>query len=221
MAYLQSADTLGCFVRDQVAEGEAETDHENEAAERNQTRTMPVIKASPYAHPAAETGLLSAIAPPFREGMDDHERQDAKRTTDETQVAPMPEQTTTPDARPRLKVLIVEDTIELAEVIQGTLETMNLEVVHEINPVRAVTRFEALKPDLVLLDIQLPEMSGWKFLETIKATHGDRLPIIVVITAFGDPANRLVGKLQGVHDYLIKPFAPDTIQKVVSGALKL
>jgi len=40
-----------------------------------------------------------------------------------------------------------------------------------------------------------------------------------VITAYGDPANRLVGKLQGVYDYLIKPFTSDEVERVVIGAI--
>jgi len=48
---------------------------------------------------------------------------------------------------------------------------------------------------------------------------GQPMPAIIVITAYGDPANRLVGKLQGIYDYLIKPFTPDEIEREVRKAL--
>jgi DNA-binding response OmpR family regulator len=116
-------------------------------------------------------------------------------------------------------VLIIEDTTELAEVIQATLERMNMSAIYETHAAKALARFEELRPNVVLLDIGLPDMSGWKFLEAVKEKYKDRLPIIIVITAYGDPANRLVGKFQGVHDYLIKPFTPDEVERVVMGAL--
>jgi CheY-like chemotaxis protein len=75
---------------------------------------------------------------------------------------------------------------------------------------------------LVLLDLALPDMPGWKVLDTIKEQQrGEPLPAIIVISAYGDAANRLMGKLQAVHSYLIKPFSPDDVQKVVANALGL
>jgi len=72
----------------------------------------------------------------------------------------------------------------------------------------------------VLLDIGLPDMTGWKFLEAVKEKHKDEMPIIIVITAYGDPANRLVAKFQGVYNYLIKPFTSDEVEQVVMSALR-
>jgi CheY-like chemotaxis protein len=91
---------------------------------------------------------------------------------------------------------------------------------HETHGGKALTRFNEADPDIILLDIGLPDMTGWKFLEGVKEKRGTgKLPIIIVITAYGDPANRLVAKLQGVHDYLIKPFTADEVERVVASAL--
>jgi DNA-binding response OmpR family regulator len=120
------------------------------------------------------------------------------------------------------KVLIVEDTVELAEILRATLERMQLKVFHETHGTKALAVFSAENPDLVLLDIALPDTTGWKVLETIREQRQDsRSPAIIVITAYGDPANRLMGKLQGVHSYLIKPFMPDEVERAVSKALGL
>ena len=96
--------------------------------------------------------------------------------------------------------------------------------VHETHGTKAVEKFNELTPDVVLLDINLPDMTGWKILDVVKEKReeiGDKskMPVVVVITAYGDPANRLVGKLQGVHSYLIKPFTSDEIEKIVTQAL--
>jgi DNA-binding response OmpR family regulator len=117
------------------------------------------------------------------------------------------------------KVLIVEDTIELAEIMRATIERMGLQVFHEVYGENAVEVYETENPDLVLLDIALPDMPGWKILDTIR--EGGNRPLVIVITAYGDAANRLMGKLQGVYDYLIKPLMPDEIERVVAKALNL
>lgn len=119
-------------------------------------------------------------------------------------------------------VLIVEDTLELAEVLQVTLESMNLRVLHATHGNIALELYNAEHPDLVLLDIALPDMTGWKILDTIREQQrGEKSPLIIVITAYGDPANRLMGKLQGIHSYLIKPFTPDEVEQAVAKALGL
>ncbi len=182
------------------------------------TISVPTVKTGLRTAPAAETGMASIIESQ-PEGRDVIENQDASRTTAETHAAPLPQRSPEARAARAPAVLIIEDTTELAEVIQATLERMNLVTAHETHGSKAVVRFNELEPQVVLLDIGLPDMSGWKFLETIKETHSDRMPIIIIITAYGDPANRLVGKLQGVHDYLIKPFTADEVEKVVARAL--
>ncbi|MCL4876152.1 MAG: response regulator [Anaerolineae bacterium] len=113
------------------------------------------------------------------------------------------------------KVLIVEDAIELAEVIQATLERMGFKVFHETHGMKALELFKNNRPDVVLLDIGLPDMIGWKVLDAIREVDKDNRPYVVVITAYGDPANRLTGKLQDVDSYLIKPFMPDKVEQVI------
>jgi CheY-like chemotaxis protein len=191
-----------------------------EPASPTETTTMPVVRMSPVRSPSAETGLIPAVLMDRREGLDTSDSQDAKRTTAESQQAVSMVNRSPESGRSRLPtVLIIEDTTELAEVIQATLERMNIITAHETHGTKGIARFEAFQPDVVLLDIGLPDMSGWKFLETVKEHYRDRMPIIIVITAYGDPANRLVGKLQGVNDYLIKPFTSDEVERVVMAAL--
>lgn len=125
-----------------------------------------------------------------------------------------------PGAGPR--VLIVEDTIELAEIVQATLRRMGLTASYETHGQRAVERYRTLQPHLVLLDLALPDLPGWKVLEAIRPQKsGQGSPKVVVITAYGDPANRVMGKLQAVDGYLVKPLKPDDIEAVVRRVLGL
>jgi CheY-like chemotaxis protein len=183
------------------------------------TTTVPVADSGMRLIPKAETGTVSLVAAERAEGKDKNEGQDAPRTTAENETSPVPEAAKEASSKQAPSVLILEDTTELAEVIQATLERMNMVTVHETHGAKALARCKEFYPDVVLLDINLPDMTGWKFLETIKGSP-DQMPAIIVISAYGDPANRLVGKLQGVYDYLIKPFTADEVEKVVTNALK-
>lgn len=171
--------------------------------------------------PAAETGVADAVDM-NAEGKDDGDAQDAPRTSDETQSTPLTKKETASAMEKPLTVLIVEDTLELAEVIQATLERMNLTVFHAAHGNKALEKFHELQPEVILLDIGLPDMMGWKIMDAIKEHYNEmpgRMPVIIVITAYDDPANRLVGKLQGVHSYLIKPFTADEIERTVARAI--
>lgn len=117
------------------------------------------------------------------------------------------------------KVLIVEDTTELAEVIAITLERIDMRAFLETHVDRALHVYKTEHPDIILLDIGLPDKSGWKLLDAIRDLEARERPLVVVITAHGDPANRLMGKLQGVHGYLIKPFTTDEVEHIVTRVL--
>ncbi len=205
------------IITDQQAEGSPESDEAREPASPKQTMLIPAVRSTMRSSPAAETGLVSAIVLPG-EGSDNSDTQDASRTTGETQTSPLPQ----PEAQPRVSALIIEDTPELAEIIQVTLQRMKMITAHESHGNRAFARFNEMNPDLVLLDIGLPDITGWKLLDILKERQretGGKMPVVIVITAYGDPANRLVGKLHGVYSYLIKPFTPSEIEQVVKTAL--
>jgi CheY-like chemotaxis protein len=208
------------IITDQQAEGAPESHEAREPVSPKQTMVMPVLQTpAPRTAPVAETGVVRAVVL-SGEGVDNNDIQDASRTSAETQTAPapLPELTTTA----QLTALIVEDTHELAEILQVTLQRMHIVAAHESNGSRAFARFNEMKPDVVLLDIGLPDGPGWNVLESIKDQQqksGGKMPAVIVITAYGDPANRLVGKLHGVQSYLIKPFTPHEVERTIQTAL--
>jgi CheY-like chemotaxis protein len=170
-----------------------------------------------------ETGI-NRLAQPVIEGRDRIEAQDSSLTTDEIRF----EKSHARDRENRMSsetasILVVEDTLELGEVILATLEGMGLHAVHETHGKSGLERLKAMQPKVVLLDIGLPDITGWKMLGYIKEHYAGQkapMPAIIVITAYGDPANRLIGKLQNIHSYLLKPFTPDQVERVVKMALR-
>ncbi len=118
------------------------------------------------------------------------------------------------------RALVVEDSDELSGIIERALENIDLIVFRETHGQKALDVYDHVKPDVVLLDISLPDMSGWKVMDTIKEMKtAFRRPAIVIITAYGDPANRLMGKLRDIDGYLIKPFSAEEVQQSVLRAL--
>jgi len=118
-------------------------------------------------------------------------------------------------------VLIVEDTEDIAQFVIIALETMGLDTFHASNSERAIEYLQNNMPDLIVLDIGLPGMSGWQLLDLIKELREKNGIRIVVTTAFTDPANRLMGKLQEVDRYLFKPFQVKDLQDVVGELLQM
>lgn len=208
------------IINDELAEGAPNPQEQRESADLQQTMIVPRVKYGAVSRaPLAETGLIAAVVLPA-EGDDTSDVQDASRTTAETQMIPHPAHENSAQTTPT--ALIIEDTIELAEILTATLQRMDVETVHESHGNRAFIRFGEMNPDLVLLDISLPDVTGWKVLDSIKQRQqdsGGKMPVVIVITAYGDPANRLVGKLHGVHSYLVKPFTSDEVEQVVRSAL--
>lgn len=208
------------IITDQRAEGSTESHEVREPANARQTAVQPARRSSSWHNsPVSETGVFPALAL-AAEGSDDSDRQDAPRTTSEIRTSPQP--TTTPSILNGLTALIVEDTLELAEILQVTLQRMQIATAHESHVGRAVSRFNEIHPDVVLLDIGLPDGPGWKVLDSIKELQhgtGDKPPVVIVISAYGDAANRLVGKLHGVYSYLVKPFTPSEVESAVRSAL--
>ena len=195
------------------AEGSLESGDYPEMRSTTRTGIAPIVRITDgHGAPTAETGILAAVV---AEGKENTDAQDAPRSTAERSAAQAFGQSTQAPS-----ILIIEDSIELAEIIEATLQRLDMHTTHETHGGRAFNRYPEIMPDVVLLDIGLPDMTGWKLLEHIRERHAATgMPKVIVITAYGDPANRLIGKLQNVHDYLIKPFTADEVERVVLSAL--
>jgi two-component system response regulator AdeR len=118
-------------------------------------------------------------------------------------------------------ILVVEDDPEIANLTLVTLERIGLVAMHANNGRVALDMVDDQKPDLMLLDLNLPEVSGWKVLEYAREQYGDGSFRVIVTTANNDPSNRLVGKLQVVDRYLTKPFTPQELMATVRAVLEM
>ena len=102
-------------------------------------------------------------------------------------------------------ILVVEDEPTLRETLVDALEVDGYRVVAAADGREALAQFRAERPDLVLLDIMLPELSGVEITRIIRAESG--VPI-VMLTAKDSELDKVVGLELGADDYVTKPFSP-------------
>ena len=118
-------------------------------------------------------------------------------------------------------VMIVEDTQYIGELAALILKRIGLEAELCLTAEDAIRYMEDVAlPDLIVLDIGMPGMSGWEFLDIIKAYQDTKTIPVIVTTAYSDAANRLIGRLREVDRYLTKPYKPNELQSIVSQILK-
>lgn len=121
-----------------------------------------------------------------------------------------------------LNVLIVEDAVDIARMLKICLQQhLNIDAYLAKNGQVAIDYLDHTQPDLILLDLNLPVVSGWKVLEYAKKRYGEHSIRVIVTTASADEVNRLVGKMQYVNNYIQKPFVPETIVQTVREVMEL
>lgn len=101
------------------------------------------------------------------------------------------------------KILLIEDTIDLAKTIQRELESHGYTVAHAADGVAGLQLFKQAAPDLVILDWMLPKMSG---IDVLRQLRTETAVPILMLTARHEEADRVIGLELGADDYLTKPF---------------
>jgi CheY-like chemotaxis protein len=123
-------------------------------------------------------------------------------------------------AERRWRILYVEDEPEMIDLIELAFRHRPVEIVRATSALQAIELLHHAPPDLVFLDLMMPEVDGWRvhreIVETPQLCH---IPIIV-ITARGNPEEREKGlRTPGIVDYFIKPFSPAALVASVDRVL--
>lgn len=105
------------------------------------------------------------------------------------------------------KILLVEDDEGLAQVYKTRLEAEGFEVEHCSDGEKALSQALSFKPDLILLDVMMPKISGFDVLDILRNTKETAKVKIVILTALSQPADEAKAKALGVDDYLVKSQA--------------
>ncbi len=116
------------------------------------------------------------------------------------------------------RILVVEDDRTVAEVLTAYLEQAGYQVAWTADGTEALELWQRLRPDVVILDLMLPGLSGLELLR--RRRHAGDGAAVIVLSARGEEEDRLVGLETGSDDYLTKPFSPREVVLRVAALLR-
>ena len=118
------------------------------------------------------------------------------------------------------KILLVEDEKVLMETVTLRLEDNGYEVISAYDGFKGLEKAKKEKPDLIILDLMLPKMDGYKVCGLLKAdTRYNKIPIIM-FTARAQESDKKMGQEVGANAYITKPFEPQALLEKIRQLLK-
>jgi DNA-binding response OmpR family regulator len=125
----------------------------------------------------------------------------------------------TAEAQVKPRILLVDDQESVQKLLDAILKVRNYEVSYASNGVDAIDLALNLRPDLILLDVMMPGMDGFKVCQTLKGNSSTREVPVVFLTARGDDADREMGKRVGASGFVKKPFRSAELLGIISDLL--
>jgi len=117
----------------------------------------------------------------------------------------------------QIKVLVIDDEKELRDVVAGYLEKEGFKAIKAGDGVTAVKLFHDEQPDLVILDLMLPDIPGEKVCSVVRQSYGTP---IIMLTSKSSEEDRVRGLDLGADDYIVKPFSPKELMMRVKAILR-
>jgi two-component system, OmpR family, response regulator VicR len=118
------------------------------------------------------------------------------------------------------RVVCIEDELEMIELVKLILSRHNFQVTGAVGGQQGLEKIADIKPDLVLLDLMMPEMDGWEVYQKMKASEEMRDIPVIVVTAKAQSIDRVLGlHIARVDDYITKPFGPQELLESVERVL--
>lgn len=117
------------------------------------------------------------------------------------------------------KIMLIEDEVLIAKLVRMTLESVQHECVHYATGLEGLEALRHTKPDLLLLDINLPDIKGFDILYQMRTDARVNHPPTIMLTAQGDLHNRLQG-IEHAQDYITKPFSPQELKLRIQRVLE-
>jgi DNA-binding response OmpR family regulator len=119
-----------------------------------------------------------------------------------------------------MRVVCIEDEPEMIDLVRLILGRKGFEVIGADGGVEGLETVRREKPDLVLLDLMMPDMDGWEVYQQIKADEELRTIPVVVVTAKAQSIDKVLGlHIAKVDDYITKPFGPQELLESVEKIL--
>ena len=120
----------------------------------------------------------------------------------------------------RSTVLVIDDERDVIELVRYNLEKNGFEVVAARDGKSGVAAAKASPPDIVMLDLMMPEMDGLEVCRTLRSEPKTKRVPVIMLTAKAAEADRVVGLEMGADDYIVKPFSPREMVARVKAVLR-
>ena len=117
------------------------------------------------------------------------------------------------------KILIVDDEVDLVETIRFPLEMEGFDVLVSYNGEDALNQARKENPDLIILDLMLPKLDGYKVCRLLKFDERYKHIPILMLTAKTQEKDKILGKETGADEYITKPFEMDYLMEKVKAYL--
>lgn len=120
---------------------------------------------------------------------------------------------------PKLRILVAEDEANLREVLCLQLKHANYDVIESADGQQALELAIRNLPDLILLDVMMPKLTGFEVCEKLRASFSTRHIPIIILTAKAELADKMTGLEGGANDYVTKPWAKKELLQRIKNAL--
>lgn len=107
----------------------------------------------------------------------------------------------------KLKILLVDDEPDILDFLELILDEQGYSIVKASSGKEALAAAQMHRPDLILLDVMMPEMDGWEVLKLLKADEEIAHVPVAMLTARTEMKDKIQGLQEGAIDYICKPFA--------------
>jgi DNA-binding response OmpR family regulator len=119
------------------------------------------------------------------------------------------------------KILLVDDEVQLSDLVKIRLEAYGFEVVAVYDGQEGLNKAKEIKPDLVILDLMLPKIDGYKVCRMLKFDDKYKHIPIILFTAKAQDDDKKIGEQVKADAYITKPFEPEVLMSKVKELLKM
>lgn len=114
------------------------------------------------------------------------------------------------------KALTVDDSKTMRDMVSFTLKGAGFEVIEAEDGKDAITKLSGQKVDVILTDLNMPNMNGFELIRALRADAGYKFTPILMLTTEGDENKKQEGKSAGATGWIVKPFNPEKLVQVVN-----
>ncbi len=118
------------------------------------------------------------------------------------------------------KILVVDDEPDIVEFISYNLKSKGYQIATAADGIEAIRKAKEFKPDLVLLDVMMPNKDGMQTIRELRQTPGFESIAIIFLTALSDEKSEIEGLNLGADDYIAKPIKPELLLTRIAAALR-